>query len=188
MLRSIQSTTSICKRMPKFNFRFSCTKSQSQQNTSKKDHLTWNTVLLKKPHSLCKPQLSEHLEIHAPETKPKTFLTLQIFQQTSGWCQKKHRNCTISRCPGKTLWKQMSVYFCISPSENFCSRDVVSFYLVLYFNCWIICLRRLTVWASQNVLQFFILVKIFGNSAIFQSFDTSICNIKTLKFSQQFRL
>ena len=72
------------------NFRFSSRKSQSQQKTSEKDHLTYNTVSFKKHHSFCKPQVTWHWKIHAPETKPKTFLTLQIFQQTSGWCQKKH--------------------------------------------------------------------------------------------------
>ena len=39
-----------------------------------------------------------------------------------------------------------------------------------------------------NVLQFFILIEIFDNSAIFQHFDTSIYSIETLKFSRQFRL
>ena len=49
----------------------------------------------------------------------------------SGCCQKKHLHCTISR--RQELYSQSTlkaVYFCISPSENFCSRDVVRFYLV----------------------------------------------------------
>ena len=37
----------------------------------------------------------------------------------SGWCQKKHLHCTISRCPriafSKHFFKQMSVYVCVSP-------------------------------------------------------------------------
>ena len=93
------------------DFRFSSGKSQSQQKISEKDNLTYNTVSLKKPHSFYKPQLTRHWKMHAHKTQPKTFLTLQILQQTSGWCQKKHWHC-------KALWKQMSVYFCISPKEN----------------------------------------------------------------------
>ena len=37
----------------------------------------------------------------------------------------------------------------------------------------------------QNVLQFFILIEIFGNSTIFEHFDISVYNIKTLKLSRQ---
>ena len=33
------------------------------------------------------------LKKFTPATQRKTFLTLQIFQQTSGWCQKKHLHC-----------------------------------------------------------------------------------------------
>ena len=47
-------------------------------------------------------------------------------------------------------------------------------------------LRPLAVWVLSNVLQFFILTEIFGNSAIFQHFHTSIFSIQTLKFSRQF--
>ena len=53
---------------------------------------------------------------------------------------------------------------------------------------WIISLRQLNFYASQNVLQYFILIEIFGNLTIFQYFDTSIYRIKTLKFSKQFGL
>ena len=49
-------------------------------------------------------------------------------------------------------------------------------------------LRRLTFCASQNVLQFVILIEIFENSTISQHLDTSIYNMKTLKFSRQFEL
>ena len=43
-------------------------------------------------------------------------------------------------------------------------------------------------WASQNVLQFFILIEIFVDSTIFQHFDASIYSIKTMKFSRHFGL
>ena len=54
------------------------------------------------------------------------------------------KNCIL-----EALWKQISEYSCIS-QENFGFRDVVSFYLLLSFICWITSLRRLAVWATQN--------------------------------------
>ena len=54
---------------------------------NEENHLSYSTISLKKPHSFYQPQLTRHWKINAPATQP--FLTLQIFQQTSGWCQKK---------------------------------------------------------------------------------------------------
>ena len=34
-------------------------------------------------------------------------------------------------CILEALWKQMSVYISISPWEDFCSRDIVTFYLLV---------------------------------------------------------
>ena len=73
----------------------------------------------------------------------------------------------------------MSVYFCISLSENFCSKDAV-FYLVGIVlgggggGGKIILFRQVAVWATKNVLRFFILIEIFENSTFFQHFDTFI--------------
>ena len=85
----------------------------------------------------------------------------------------------------------MSVYSCKSPFENFCSRNVGSFYLVvrvfmskmytqlfassyiwpatdvLYVVGWIISFRQIAVWDSQNVLTFFILIGVFENLTFF---------------------
>ena len=52
--------------------------------------------------------------------KPHSFDEPQIFQET-------HLHCTIFWSLRTTF---LSVCFCISPQENFCSRDAVRFYLV----------------------------------------------------------
>ena len=36
-----------------------------------------------------------------------------------------HHFWTPKNCIRKALWKQMSVYFCISSSKKFCSRDLI---------------------------------------------------------------
>ena len=71
-------------------------RSQSQQKvskpteTSKKEHTFYNTLLLKKLHSFYEPQLTWQWKRYAPVTKPKTFLTLQIFSKhVFVWYQKK---------------------------------------------------------------------------------------------------
>ena len=74
--------------------------------------------------------------------------------------------------------------------RKFISKDVVRFFWVGLglVGGWTISIRRLAVWASQNVLQFFILIEIFGNSTLFQHFNSSIYSTETLKFSGQFWL
>ena len=59
----------------------------------------------KKPHSFYEPELTRHWKIYAPATQTKTFLNLQIFQQSSDWCQKKNWRCIISRSPRNALLK-----------------------------------------------------------------------------------
>ena len=67
--------------------------------------------------------------------KTKSLSDIKVFQKTC-FClvsQKKNvlyhfltpRNYIL-----EALWKQMSVYFCISLYENFCSREVIRFCLV----------------------------------------------------------
>ena len=53
---------------------------------SKKDHLFYNAVSLKKRYSFYQSQVTRHRKRYPPATLPETFLTLQIFQQTSRWC------------------------------------------------------------------------------------------------------
>ena len=85
-----------------FNFWFSIRKSQSQQKTSEKDHISSNTVFLKTPYSFYKPQLTWHWKNMLPQYSQKPF-TLQIFQQTSDWCHKNngtalHNFLKVARC------------------------------------------------------------------------------------------
>ena len=80
--------------------------------------------------------------------QPKTSLTLQVFQQTCSCLMSEktfalHHFLTLQNCILEALWKQMSVYFCISLQEKFCSEDVVRFNLVGggLGGSWIISLR-----------------------------------------------
>ena len=66
------------------NFRFSGRVSKPTK-TSNKYQSFKNTVLLKKHQSFYKCQLTQHYEKYTTTTKPKTLLTLQIFQQTCFW-------------------------------------------------------------------------------------------------------
>ena len=102
-----------------FNFRFSTRKSQSQQESSKKDHKFYNSFA-QKTDSFYEPQLTRCWKWHAPATQPKNFLTLQIFQQTCFCLVSEkifalHHFLAPRNCILEALWKQRSVYSYISP-------------------------------------------------------------------------
>ena len=59
--------------------------SQSQQKLTTNITFAQKTVLLKKHHSFYEHQLTQNYEKCTPITQPKTFLTLQILQQTCFW-------------------------------------------------------------------------------------------------------
>ena len=88
-----------------------------------------------------------------------------------------------------TLKENVCIFLYISLKKVY-FKDLARFYVVVWGvgGGWIISLRRLAVWVSENVSQFFILIEIFWNSAIFQYFNTFINSIKTLKLSRQFEL
>ena len=95
---------------------------------AKKNDPFYNTVTIH--FSFYEPQLTQHWKQYARATQPKTFVTLQIFRQTCfGLASEKtfalHHFWKLKNCFLEALWKQMSVYFCISPWENVCSRHVV---------------------------------------------------------------
>ena len=130
-----------------FNFWFSIRKSQSQQKTSKKDHISSNTVFLKTPYSFYKPQLTWHWKNMLPQYSQKP-LTLQIFQQTSDWCHKNNGTALFLDVQELTSQSSLKANVCIFLYiylRKFCFRDVVSFYLVLSFICYITFLRWLAV-------------------------------------------
>ena len=77
------------------------------EKTSNKDHSFYDTVSLKKHHSFGEPQLTQHYKKYFPATQTKALLTLQIFQQVSGCCPKKHFPYTISRCPNTAFSKHL---------------------------------------------------------------------------------
>ena len=108
-----------------FNFRFSSRKSQSQKKLAKKDESFYNTVSQKKPHKFHFTNFNS-LDIAnnmLPRHSQKP-LTLQSFQQTC-FCLVSEKTFALhhfwmrKNCFLEALWKQMSVYFCISPWENF---------------------------------------------------------------------
>ena len=102
-----------------FNFRFSSRKSQSQQKTSEKDHISSNTVLLKTPHSFYKSQLTWHWKNMLPQYSQKPFITLQIFQQMSDWCHKNNGTALFLDAQELTSRRSlkanvcMFLYFCL---------------------------------------------------------------------------
>ena len=116
-----------------FNFRFSTRKCQSQQKLPKKithfpiQFLKTSLVLQTSAHLTLKIICSRNTA-----KKISSFTNFPVKMFLSG--VKKDialqyfltpKNCTL-----EALWKQMSVYFFISSSENFCSRHAVRFYLV----------------------------------------------------------
>ena len=108
----------------------------------------------------------------------KIFFTLHIFQQALAEMFQYHflmpKNCIL-----EALWKQMSVYFCISLSENLCSIEVIRFYLVRVWGMgWAWCLNNfLRVDRCLGLVKLytiFRLTEIFGNSTIFHTLLISI--------------
>ena len=123
--------------------------------------------------------------------QPKTFLTLQIFQPTffclvSEKTFALHHLLTPKNCILETLWKKISVYFCICLSENFCSWDAVRFYLV--WRGRMISLRTTRCLSLIKCFTIFHFNWHFRKLNHFKHFDSSIYSIKTLKFSRQFGL
>ena len=77
-----------------------------------------NTVLIKKPHIFCEPQLIQHCEICTPPQQPKTHSLYKFSSKhVYGWCQRKHLHCTISR-HSRSSWKANAcIFLCISVRE-----------------------------------------------------------------------
>ena len=137
----------------------------------KKDYSFYNTVSLKKPHSFYRSHLLK-LKIICLQNTAKNILSSK---HVSVWYHKKHLHCTISWHARTTFlkhFKSKCLYISVYFSKKFLFQR---FYLVVWVvgGGWTISLRRLAVWVSQNVLQFFIL-KFFSNSTIFQYFDTFV--------------
>ena len=102
-----------------FDFRFSRRKSQSQQKLLIK--ITYFAIQVRSKHLTHFANLNS-LDIEnnmPPKTLPKTFLTLQIFQEAC-LCLVSEKTfalqhfLTPKNCILEALWKQMFVYFCIS--------------------------------------------------------------------------
>ena len=89
---------------------------------------------------------------------------------------------TICRSPVTTFLKRFESK-CLSVPVNFVSEIKSAFFWWGLNNFF-----KLTVCVTQNVLKFFILIKIFGNFTIFQHFYTFITSTETLNFSRKYGL
>ena len=161
-----------------FNFRFSSRKSQSQQKLVK--NIANFTIQI---HSKNLTYFTNLNSLKIVKSKiPQHSHSLYKFSSThvSDWYQKKHLNCTISRCPRIVFSKHWESFIFPYISVNNIllqrCRKLLSGGWLNNFLKSASCLRFV------KFLKFFILIEIFENLTIYQHFDTSINNIKTLKF------
>ena len=177
-----------------FNFLIFYQQVLKPTKTSEKVHSFYDKVLLKIILFMNLNSLEiENNMLLQHSQKPFSLYTFSS-QYFSVWCQKKHLPCSISWRLRTAFLKHFKATVCIFlyiSVRKFlfqrCSK-ILSCWREGWWSGWIISLTRIAVGPSSDVLQFFILIEIFGNSTIFQHFDTSIYNIKTVKFSIQFWL
>ena len=103
-----------------FNLFYFPAESPKVNKSSEKVRSFYHTVFLKKFHSFYEPQLTWHWKKYALATQPKTFLTSQFFQPTffclvSEKTYAPYHFLRPKNCILEALWKQMSLYFFISP-------------------------------------------------------------------------
>ena len=114
-----------------FNFRFSSKKSQSQQKLTK--NITHFTMQVRSKNIRTSTHLTLKI-ICSRNTVKRLWIYEFSSKHVSVWCQKKifalHPFVMPQNCILEALWKQISIYFYISPYENVRSRDVVRFYLL----------------------------------------------------------
>ena len=113
-----------------------------------------------------------------PQHSQKSFSLYRFTSKhVSGFFQKKYLHCTISRRPRIAFLRPLESK-CLYIPVNLRKKIFVPEMLepFIWWGAFI------AVWASENVLKFFILIEIFVASTIFQRFDTSINSIETLKF------
>ena len=162
-----------------FNFRFSSRKSQTQQKLAKKiSHFTiqFRSKNVTDPTNLDSIGIENNM---FSQYSQKSFWHYKFSSKdASAWYQRKHLHCIISWRSRTAFLKyfeskclHISVYlrnnFFFQRRSNILSDE--SGLLGRGAGCvgWIISWRRLVVWVSKNVLQFFILIKSFENSTIF---------------------
>ena len=110
------------KNEPKFNCIYWKTNLLKKNLTQKTSFIWWTST-----------STSMAMKIICSHNITEILFTLKILQQTC-FCLVSEKNLqkwcsTISWRPGtatilETLWRQMSVCFCISPYKTFCSREV----------------------------------------------------------------
>ena len=157
------------------NFRSSKQKVSKPAKASLKDHSFYNTVLLKKSHSFNEPHLTLKITC-SRATQPKTFLTLQIFQQT--YFRLVSNKKTFALChflKPKNCIQEVNVclFLCISVRKFLFQRHSK----ILFGGGWV-GERPNNLFKAAGCLSLvkcftfvYILIEIFGNSTIFQHFD-----------------
>ena len=129
------------------------------------------------------------MKIICSRTQPKTFLALQVFQQTCFCVVSErifalHHFLTPKNCILEALWKQMSIHHlkknCFLDAGNFC---LVGSGMGRRLNKFLKAVRCLGLAKCFTVFYF---NWNFWKLNHFYHFDTSIYDIKTLKFSRQF--
>ena len=116
-----------------FNFRFSSRNSQSQQK--QKRSLILQLCFAQKKSLILRASANSIIKRYTPATKPKTHSLIQSFQETCFRLVSEkifilHDFQTPKNGILEALGQQISVYSCISPQENVCSREVRNLYLV----------------------------------------------------------
>ena len=119
--------------------------------------------------SIYEPQLTQHYKKYTPTRQQKTCF----------WSLSEKNICTALFLDVQELYS-LQIFV-----QNLLFQCIGSFYLA---GGEIISIRQITVWDFYNVIEYFILIEIFGNSDILGNLDTSINSIKTLTFSKKFGL
>ena len=126
-----------------------------------------------------------------PQYSQKAFWIYKFSSEhVSVWCQKKHLHCTISWLPRTTFLKNFKSKY-LSISVYLVRKFLFQRRKILPGGKWVGArlnnfFKAAHCFGLVKCIRFFISIEIFGNSTLFQHFDTSIYSIKTLRFSRQF--
>ena len=135
-------------------------------------------IILIDPHSFYEPQLTQYCKKYSPATQPKTLLYKFSCKHASGWCQKKYLHCTISRRP-ETAFSKGLENKCLYIPVNFRKKISVPETQKPFIWCGLNnFLKAVYYLGLVKSFKIFYLIEVFGNSIIFQHFDTSSITLK----------
>ena len=129
---------------------------------------------------------------HFMNLNPLSFIKNILLQHSqkrdSNWCQKKHFHCTIYRLPRAAFSKNLKikcVYISVNHRQKIFVPETKKLLSGGELNNFFQAARCLRL---VKCFEIIILIEIFGNSTIFQHFNTSANIIETLKFSRQIEI